>query len=403
MFCKKCGKELSDNAKFCPACGTRMNADLEKQVNNNAVRKMEPKAFEQENAKPKKKNQKNTGNKAIMVILLILLIILVLAIGGLSYYYFVCVKGGKELKLFNFLKFDRYSTIEQLDESLEDEIETNEQETSEEIGSIKDETAEEAIGDGDEVVSTTNEVINSVVLTDIPKAIYSYSFDESLGGAKAVIRKDDSTQNNTGTFPTTVDDSRAIYTSGIEGKAIYLDGTYGIQLSDMKKVGETYTIGFWMKAENFCDWSPFIQIGSDFLDSKGMRNYIALNQKTDGNPTSPIFNSVQNQYGNSFEIRPDSSDMNCMDTNIWYYIVLVVDGNKSGTSAHTVEGKLYVAGNLVGSGNVAMGALNNDDLTAYLGINCWDKLFSVYFDEVKVWNQVLGENQINTLYQAYVQ
>ena len=197
--------------------------------------------------------------------------------------------------------------------------------------------------------------------------------------------------------------SRAIYQSGIEGKSVYLDGTYGIQLADLQNVGETYTICFWMKAENFCDWSPFIQIGSDFLDTKGLRNYITVNQKTDGQPVSPIFNSVQNQYGNSFEIRPDNSSIKSLNTDMWYYITLVVDGSKKGTMSHTVKGKMYLGGQLIGSGNVATGTLNNDSLTAYLGINCWDKLYSVYFDEVRIWDQVLSEDQIYTLYQAYMQ
>ena len=26
MICKNCGKEISDNAKFCPECGEKMNA-----------------------------------------------------------------------------------------------------------------------------------------------------------------------------------------------------------------------------------------------------------------------------------------------------------------------------------------------------------------------------------------
>ena len=28
-FCKKCGKELPENAEFCPACGEKINVSAE--------------------------------------------------------------------------------------------------------------------------------------------------------------------------------------------------------------------------------------------------------------------------------------------------------------------------------------------------------------------------------------
>lgn len=37
MFCKNCGKEISDNAYVCPNCGVKVAADAPKQKNNKAL------------------------------------------------------------------------------------------------------------------------------------------------------------------------------------------------------------------------------------------------------------------------------------------------------------------------------------------------------------------------------
>ena len=62
---------------------------------------------------------------------------------------------------------------------------------------------------------------------------------------------------------------------------------------------------------------------------------------------------------------------------------------------------LYVAGKYVGEGDVVPDTLNTDDFDVYLGINCWDQLYPVAFDEVKIWDQVLDAGQIQELYSAY--
>lgn len=45
--------------------------------------------------------------------------------------------------------------------------------------------------------------------------------------------------------------------------------------------------------------------------------------------------------------------------------------------------------------------MNADNFNVYLGINNWDQMYPVAFDEVKIWNQVLDEGQIQELYWAY--
>ena len=55
----------------------------------------------------------------------------------------------------------------------------------------------------------------------------------------------------------------------------------------------------------------------------------------------------------------------------------------------------------MGEGDVVPDTMNTDDFDVYLGINCWDQLYPVAFDEVKIWDQVLDAGQIQELYSAY--
>lgn len=76
MFCSKCGKEVKDDAVFCPGCGSPLNQ------NNNSSKKSE-----------KSNNDKSSGGQTInfgiilisVVVLLIIIIIVVVIVLGLIY------------------------------------------------------------------------------------------------------------------------------------------------------------------------------------------------------------------------------------------------------------------------------------------------------------------------------
>ena len=87
------------------------------------------------------------------------------------------------------------------------------------------------------------------------------NFDETLGNAQVVVR------DTPPEMPRVSSDVEAQYVPGMDGSAVYLDGSYGIQLSDVKKIGTSYSIAFWMKADALYDWAPFIHIGYDLLST----------------------------------------------------------------------------------------------------------------------------------------
>lgn len=437
MFCPKCGKQIPEGAKFCGGCGNPVqmgigvssgsrpdSAKPPKQMKPPKPPKppKAPKPPKQE--KPQKQNAKQVQqmptapqnvqsvqglnqtpasnlpsnmvmtrdtrdeerkNRKMTIILCIVLAVLILVAAGMGIYYFKVLKNSDGAEPD---RIEESGSAEETEQTGED-VQAGEETQSTQQDAEQSETAQE-----EGVISDTNEVVGDTILENIPKSVYSYSFNETLGNAKVAVR------NAPDTEPEETDDIEPQYVRGIDDKAVYLDGTYGIRLSDVESVGDSYTIAFWMKADELHDWSPFIHIGRDLYDSN-KRVRLWLGQKTDGASIAPIISSERAQTEDSFEIRPGQSMPNTIEPGVWYHIAFTVDGSKQGSKQGRLLGTLYVAGKYVGEGDVVPNTMNADDFDVYLGINCWDQLYPVAFDEVKIWNQVLDEDQIQELYSAY--
>lgn len=401
MFCPKCGKQIPEGAKFCGGCGNPVQVHT-KAVPADRVKNSEQPVPQPQQAIPMPSANMPSGiamtqhtqeeerkNRKLTIILCIVLFLLVLVAVGIGIYYFKVIRDN-----------DDNSVTDQIEET-NDQEEQEEQEIQETDAGYVDDSAQsdqsEAAQEAEEaegVVSDTNEVIGDKILDNIPKAVYSYQFNEDLGNAEVVVR------NAPESEPEKSDDIEPQYVHGMDGKAIYLDGTYGIKLSDVEKVGDSYTIAFWMKADRLCDWSPFIHIGHD-LNNPEKRVRLWLGQKTDGVSVAPIISSERAEVNYSFEIRPEQSKPNTVQPDIWYYIVFTVDGSKRGSRTGSVLGTLYVAGQYIGQGDIVLDTMNADEFNVYLGINPWDELYPVAFDDVKIWDQVLDSGQVQELYNAY--
>lgn len=377
MFCPKCGKQIADNYKFCTGCGNPI---------------VQSGSTPQKPQKPQETKQAENKNKRVVIILFVVLAMLILVAVGMAVFY------------YSVLRDDSHSgdaeTEKVTEDSDTDDVQDDDGDDGE-VGSAAADSEEESdneapIAEEEEeakVTSDTNEVIKDTIIYSIPKSVYSYDFDESLGNAQVVIRED------ADTMPEAADDKEPQYVVGIDGKAVYLDGSYGILLSDVQRIGTSYTVAFWMKADAFCDWSPFIHIGYGLMD-QSKRCRLWLGQKTDGSPIAPIISSEQARTGSGYEIRP-TGGISSMQPGVWYHIVFTVDGSKPGSNANSVRGTLYVAGQYAGEGNVALDTMDADDFDVYLGINCWDELYPVAFDGVKIWDQVLDAGQVEELFNAY--
>ena len=254
-------------------------------------------------------------------------------------------------------------------------------------------------------VETTMEIVDDSILGNVPAADYAYSFNRQLDGSKVVTRSNDYGGFNEGTYPEENFEKAPLFTEGVEGEAIYLDGSYGIELSDVVLTSQSYTISFWLKAEELYDWSPFLYIGSHIGTHEENKNYICFNKKTseEGEDVLPVFNTINETLGYSCEVRPSLEDKKCISLNEWTYITIRVDGSQvSEADPQKVTAYLYLNSEMIGSGEVVNMSFDTDNMKAYLGINCNDKLFRACYDEVRIWNCLLDENQITDMYLAYI-
>ena len=254
-------------------------------------------------------------------------------------------------------------------------------------------------------VETTKEIVDDSILSNVPAADYAYSFDKQMDGAKVVTRQGDYGGFNEGAYPEENLEKAPLFTEGIEGDAIYLDGSYGVELCGVALTSESYTISFWMKAEEIYDWSPFLAIGSHILNYEENKNYICFNKKTseDGEEVLPVFNTINDTLENSCEVRPSLEDKRCINLNEWCYITVRVDASQvSETDPNKVTAYLYLNSELIGCSEVSRMSFDMENMKAYLGINCHDRLFRACYDEVRIWNCLLDENQISDMYVAYI-
>ncbi len=252
----------------------------------------------------------------------------------------------------------------------------------------------------------TKEIVNDSILSNVPAADYAYSFDKKLGSAKVVARQGDyAGYNAEGAYPEEVTEKAPLFTEGIEGEALYLDGSYGVELTDVAPLSDSYTIAFWFKAEELNDWSPFLEIGSHLMNDSAEQNFICFNKKTseDGEEVVPIFNTINAVYENSCEVRPSLEEKKCIDLNEWNYITIRVDGTQTLEDDDTkVMAYLYLNSEMIGSDAVSKMCFDESDMRAYLGINCYDKSFRACYDEFRIWNSLLDENQLTSIYTSYI-
>ncbi len=236
----------------------------------------------------------------------------------------------------------------------------------------------------------------------LPEAKYYFSFDEADGTDKFQPSMKDSASTP---IVQPAPSKEVMLIDGVKGQALYCNGTYGYKIPEINGVGETYSISFWVYARRFANYMPTIQFGPDMHgDATGGQHYLNFTRaEWSGEGEYPCIWSY-NQKGSEASNWPNWSpdDEQGERLNQWLNVTFVVDENRKTEEGSNLLAKMYLNGQLFGEEiTIVNGTMApSDNFDFLLGINYWDAYFKGGFDELYIFDQVLTEGQVQTLYQA---
>ncbi|MBO5488186.1 MAG: Ig-like domain-containing protein, partial [Eubacterium sp.] len=173
------------------------------------------------------------------------------------------------------------------------------------------------------------------------------------------------------------------YVDGIKGKAIKLDGTYGLKLCDAAGIGSTYTISYWMKPDTIKgSFDPTLAAGTFSPQYWVNLTYPGVIWSNNGGYV-------------------DTTTTGKYKENVWQHVALTVNGSQAGTKANTHHAKLYINSELVCEGDIAADIMGKSGAAVYFGVNAWDAYFEGAIDEFAIFSRELSAKEIKSIaYEA---
>lgn len=275
------------------------------------------------------------------------------------------------------------------------------------------------------VLMVEGAVATTAEAASVPKAKYTYNFNKADKNVVAVTRKGDdaSAGTNAGAIPTKDSKKKVLLKKGKNGKALYLDRTYGVQLKNMKLKASKYTISFWVKSDsNMSDCMPIFQTGSDLLSEKSSAKWMNITKVSWIGDMSPVVwsrNEKKNQWPWTGAWAGEAINAITGDAG-WQHVTVVVGGTykdkkndidvkavsgygEEGADDYIAKGPncvVYVNGKMYGTGTCAAEDIMDGKQLTFLGINCWDVLFKGYIDDVQIYDKALTQAQVTKLYKS---
>ncbi|MDR0947990.1 MAG: LamG domain-containing protein [Lachnospiraceae bacterium] len=263
--------------------------------------------------------------------------------------------------------------------------------------------------------------------SDVEPSVH-YTFDGEAEGYTAAGRIDDKGDNDGANFGIAPTDAEFLYAEGPVGQAIYLDGTYGLDLGFDATNTDTYTIAFWMNADRLSDYGPTLQIGYDIGKAAAAGNdvtWMNFTKSTWGAGGADIFPVVwsRNEASNSANGDECFPWMGAFDDAVhgkkeWVHVAVVCTGEVQTNSlgVTTVGAEYYLDGQLVYDSQenftnntyfeytfdatLAPNIMQPGDkkFETYFGINYWDTIFKGFVDDFYVYPAALSSTQVADLY-----
>ena len=262
----------------------------------------------------------------------------------------------------------------------------------------------------DPTTAPTQPPVQAEALPENPLLYWNF---ETLEGLTPVEKSTD----DAGVVSLVKSEHAILVADGVVGKALYLDGKYGVELdmNNLDIADDSYTISFWIYAERLGDFMPIVQLGRNI-------------NSADPNLPTTWLNFTRGSWAETYPLAwnrntsiPWATDENGVFPWIagpadvvygkgeWCLVTLVVDGNRYtciDDNGERIGTRYYLNGELVFDASaeflyyqgVAPELFTGSPVAGFIGINYWDSLYKGSIDELVIYDEALTSGQVLSLY-----
>lgn len=300
--------------------------------------------------------------------------------------------------------------------------------TEKESVAVEESVAPEAESEAAEAPAAP--VAEMAAAEELPAEPFAHiTFDgEADEGYKAVTQVDDVGDNDGATYGIAETEATFAYQPGAVGNALFIDGTFGLDLGLQPTNTDAYTVSFWVNADRLSTFGPTLQMGYNMgkaADAGNNVTWFNVTQSEWGADSAKIFPIVWSR--NEASDAADGTDcwpwMYAFDDSIhgkreWAMVTIVCSGEEqTGPVGSTTAGaQFYVNGVKVydSQDNYTNGSYfeytwdatlapnimepGDSKFEALFGINYWDTIFKGFVDDLYVYDTALTPGQVASLY-----
>ena len=293
---------------------------------------------------------------------------------------------------------------------------------------VEDTTGGDTTGDD----TPAGPVVEDVTAEALPETPFAHiTFDGEDEGYYPVtqVTKAADSVNDGATYDIAPVDVPMGYAAGPVGNALYLDGSFGVNLGIEPTNTDQYTVSFWMNATRLSTYGATLQIGHNMGKAADVGNNVTwfnVTQSEWGADSAKIFPIVWSR--NEASDAADGTDcwpwMYAFDDQIhgkkeWVHVTIVCSGEEQASplGSTTAGAQYYINGTKVydSADNYTNGTYfeytwdatlapnimepGDGKFEALFGINYWDTIFKGFVDDLYVYDSALTAGQVLTLYQ----
>lgn len=219
------------------------------------------------------------------------------------------------------------------------------------------------------------------------------------------------------------------YADGPVDKALFIDGSFGLDLGLQPTNTDAYTVSFWVNADRLATFGPTLQFGNNIGMADGNNvSWMNVTQSEWGADGAKIFPIVWSRNEQFNFVADDGTVTNCwpwmysFDNEIhgkreWAMVTIVVTGEEQtpASGIKTAGAKFYVNGELkydsqenytngtyfeyTWDATIAPGLMKPaNKFESLFGINYWDTVFKGYVDDLYVFDTAITDGQVAKLF-----